>query len=116
LPRLDKQGVEAVMLPELLDRLRHQVLRLAGTRYQDVALRAKHHRYVAHHYELIRTLSLMLRKPDLYPLAVAIDILAELQGISTEFPDLAGAGSFDVKSCLADVVSMWVDSPQAIDL
>jgi hypothetical protein len=104
------------MLPDLLDRLRHQVLQLAGTHYEDVALQAKHQRQVAQHYELIRTLSLMLRKPDLYPLAVALDILAEIQDLSTELPDPAGASSFDLKSSLTDVVSLWVDSPKAIGL
>jgi hypothetical protein len=49
-------------------------------------------------------------------LAVALDILAEIQDLSTELPDTAGASSFDLKSSLADVVSLWVDSPKAIRL
>jgi len=104
------------MLPELLDGLRHQVLRLAGTRYQDVALQAKHQRLVRQHHELIRTLSLMLRNPDLYPLAIAVDIVAEIQDSARELPNPPGASNLDLKSSLANLVSLWVESPKAIGL
>jgi hypothetical protein len=95
------------MLPAFIDRLRHQVHRLAEIRYSDAALQAKHKRLVVQHYELIRTLSLMLRNPDPYPLAVAFDMVGEIQDSSRQLPEVSGANNLDLNSSLAEIESFW---------
>jgi hypothetical protein len=96
-----------MMLYQMIDELRHAVLRLAALSYNDGALQAKHKRLVGQTYELIRTLSLMLRNPELYPLAVAFDMAAEIEELSSELPELPGAKNVDLSSSLAEINSLW---------
>jgi hypothetical protein len=85
-----------MMLPEVIDKLRHLVLSIRDVRYTDAQLQAEHNRLVGQHYELIRTLSLMLRNPDLYPLAVAIDIAGEIDDPTAELAKLLSAHNIDL--------------------
>jgi hypothetical protein len=94
---------------QMIDELRHEVLRLADISYNDGELQNKHKRLVGQLHELIRTLSLMLRNPDSYPLAVAFDIVAEIDELSREFPELPGAKNDDLSSSLAEIVLFWGD-------
>jgi hypothetical protein len=84
-----------MMLPEVIDKLRHLVLSIRDVRYADAQLQAEHNRLVGQHYELIRTLSLMLRNPDPYPLAVAIDMAAEIDDPSGDLAKLLTAHNVD---------------------
>src|SRR4051812_39845202 len=93
-----------MMLPEAIDRLRHLVLSIRDVRHADPQLQVEHDRQVGQHYELIRTLSLMLRNPDPYPLAVAIDMAAEIHDPSGELAELLSARNVDIwRGPLADV-------------
>src|SRR4051794_35464613 len=85
-----------MMLPEVIDKLRHLVLGIRDVRYADAEHQAEHDRLVAQHSELIRTLSLMLRNPDPSPLAVAIDIAAEMDDPSGEVGQLLSADNVDL--------------------
>jgi hypothetical protein len=97
----------SMILYQMIDELRHEVLRLAGIRYNDAALQAKHKRLVGQTNELIRTLSLMLRNPDPYPLPVAFDMVAEIEELSSDLPEVPGAKTVDLSSSLAEIVSFW---------
>jgi hypothetical protein len=72
------------MLPEVIDKLRHVVLELRDRRCADAQLQPEQNRFVGQHYELIRTLSLMLTNLGPYPLAVAIEILQDMKDASGE--------------------------------
>jgi len=85
-----------MVLPEAIDRLRHLVLSMRDVRHADPQLQAEHNRLIDQHYELIRTLSLMLRNPDPYPLAVAIDMAAEIDDPSGELAKLLSAHNVDL--------------------
>jgi hypothetical protein len=78
-------------LTDFIDGLQDRVLRLAAVDYGDEKLQAKHRVLVVLHYDLLRTLSLLIGNEDSYPLAVAMDIVAEIEQTSKEMAALREA-------------------------
>jgi hypothetical protein len=71
-----------------------------------MSIQAQHKRLIGQFHELIRMLSLMLRNSDSYPLAVALDMAAEIQETSSELPNLSAA-KVNLNSALLAVLVFW---------
>jgi hypothetical protein len=71
-------------LTDFIDGLKDRLLNLAATHFEDDELQAKHHLLVGLHYELLKTMSLLQRGDDPYPLVVAIDIVQDIEQTSKE--------------------------------
>jgi hypothetical protein len=75
-------------LTEFIDGLQARLISLAGVVHEDERLQAKHRLLVVLHYDLLKTLSLLIGNDDAYPLAVAMDIVAEIEQTSKEMAAL----------------------------
>jgi hypothetical protein len=73
-----------VKLTEFIAGLKDKVLNLAAMHFDDVELQAKHRLLVMLHCDLLKTMSLLHRSGDLYPLVIALDIVSEIEQLSKE--------------------------------
>ena len=80
-------------LTEFIDGLKIRLVGLTDVAYDDEKLQAKHRLLVVLHYDLLKTLSLLVGNEDPYPLVVAMDIVSEIEQTSKEMAALRENGA-----------------------
>jgi hypothetical protein len=80
-------------LTDFIDGLKIRLMSLSDVVYGDEKLPAKHRLLVVLHYDLLKTLSLLVGNEDPYPLVVAMDLVSEIEQTSKQMAALRENGA-----------------------